>query len=229
MKTEFDDALKGIYHEYDEVQGDEQTTDYKQIGVLAICSLVLGLLSSLAFFWISFLLLSVIGVVLGALALRKIMNAPEETAGLGLVSAGIGISLLIGVAATCWQTWHYYHSAPSGYLVVDFDSMAINTKTGKIPDEIIALNERKVYIKGFMYPTNRQSGIEDFTMVRTLAHCKFCSPGTNPADMIAVGMERGMTVNFRANKPVFVGGTLYVDPNYQPGEIPYSIEANTFR
>lgn len=229
MKTEFDDALRGIYHEYDEVRNDEHTTDYKQMGTLAICSLVAGLFSILAFFWLSFLPISILGVVLGVLALRKILNAPEEVTGLALTSTGIAVSVLVGVSASCWQVWLFYHSAPSGYQVVSFDSMAIDPKTGKIPDTILALNNRKVFIQGYMYPTNRQSGIEDFTMVRTLAHCKFCSPGTNPADMIAVELEKGMAVNYRANKPVNVGGVLYIDPNFQAGEIPYSIEANVFR
>ncbi len=229
MKTEFDDALKGVYHEYDEVQGDEQTTDYKQIGTLAVCSLVAGLASALAFFWISFLILSVVGLVLGILALRKMLDAPEEIGGFALTTAGIAVSLVIGISAGIWQTWLYYHTAPSGYLVVNFDDMGINPKTGKIPDHIAELDNRKIYVRGYMYPTNRQSGIEDFTMVRTLAHCKFCSPGTNPADMIAVELEKGMAVNFRANKPVFVGGILHVDTNFKSGEIPYSIEANIFR
>ncbi|MDD3588328.1 MAG: DUF3299 domain-containing protein, partial [Thermoguttaceae bacterium] len=136
---------------------------------------------------------------------------------------------VIGISAGIWQTWLYYHTAPSGYLVVNFDDMGINPKTGKIPDHIAELDNRKIYVRGYMYPTNRQSGIEDFTMVRTLAHCKFCSPGTNPADMIAVELEKGMAVNFRANKPVFVGGILHVDTNFKSGEIPYSIEANIFR
>ena len=229
MKTEFDDALRGIYHDYDEVHGDEQTTDYKQIGTLAVCSLVIGLVSILAFFWISFLPLTVLGLVLGIIALRRILAAPEETTGLYLTSAGIAVSFLVGVGATGWQTWLYYHAAPSGYEVVNFDSMVINHNTGKVPDDILALDNRKVFIKGYMYPTNRQSGIEDFTMVRTLAHCKFCSPGTNPTDMIAVELEKGMTVNYRANKTVSVGGILHVDPNFKSGEIPYSIEANIFR
>ena len=47
--------------------------------------------------------------------------------------------------------------------------------------------------------------------------------------MIAVNLENGMTVSYRANKIVGVGGILYVDPNFKPGEIPYSIEADVFR
>ncbi len=229
MKTEFDDALRGIYHEYDEGQGDEQTTDYKQIGTLAVCSLVAALISILGFFWSSFIIFALAGIVMGILALRKILDAPEEIGGFALSTTGLAFSVLIGISSICWQVWYYYHNAPPGYAIVDFNTMAIDTKTGKIPEPILALNGHKVFIQGFMYPTKQLSGIEDFTMVRTLAHCKFCDPGTNPADMIAVEMENGMSVNYRANKKVSVGGVFHVEPNFTSGEIPYSIEANVFR
>ena len=82
-----------------------------------------------------------------------------------------------------------------------------------------------------MYPTQQNAGIENFTLVRTLGHCQFCSPGTNPADMIAVQMERGQSVKYKANKSVSVGGILTVDPDWRKrqGSIPYSIKASVFR
>lgn len=229
MKTEFDDALKGIYHEYDEVQRDERTVDYKEVGTLAVGSLVTALFAILGFFWMPFILLSAVGLVLGFLAMRKILNAPEEMTGFRMATAGMALSVIIGVAAVIFQTWYYYHNAPPGYEVIDFASMAFDSKSGKIKDEILALDGKKIFVTGYMYPTNRQSGIEDFTLVRTLAHCKFCSPGTNPADMIAVELEKGMSVTFRSNKTVSVGGVFSVRQDFQSDEIPYSIEANVFR
>ena len=62
------------------------------------------------------------------------------------------------------------------------------------------------------------------------AHGRTDFEGGNPADMIAVQMERGHTVKYRANKSVAVGGILYVDPNWrsEQGAIPYSMKANVF-
>ena len=229
MKTEFDDALRGIYHDHDEVHGDEKTVDYKQIGTLAVCSLVAAGVSILSYFWVSFLFVALAGIVFGVLGLRKIMKAPEEVSGLGLTLTGTILSSLILVSASIWQIWTYYHNAPPGYQVIQFESLALDPKTGKVPDNIAALDGHKVYIQGFMYPTNRMSGIEDFTMVRTVGHCKYCSPGINPADRIYVAMEKGTTVNYRANKPIHVGGILSVNQDFGVDEIPYSIEANIFR
>jgi hypothetical protein len=103
------------------------------------------------------------------------------------------------------------------------------TKDGEVPPEIAALNGRRVYVDGYMYPTKRHAGITDFNLVRTLGHCQYCSPGTNAADMIAVSMERGREVNYRANKLVGVGGVFYVNENFRPGELPYSMKADVFR
>ena len=227
-RTEFDDALRGIYRDTDEVGGDEQTVDYKEINTLSIVSIVAAVLSILGFFFKPFILLALVGVVLGWLSFRKILHAPEEQGGMVLATTGMGLAFLIGVSATIFQVWYYYHNAPPGYEVVDFDSMSLG-KTGKVRPEILALDHKKVYITGYMFPTDRHAGIEDFQLVRLLAHCKFCSPGTNPADMIAVSMENGMSVTYRANKIVGVGGILYVDPKFKPGELPYSMEANVFR
>ncbi len=227
-KTEFDDALKGVYRDYDEVNGDEQTIDYKEIGVLSILSIVAAVLSILGFFFKPFILIAVVGLVLGFLAFRKILKAPEETGGVGLATLGMALSGVIGVSALVFQFWYYYHNAPPGYEVIEFDSLGFD-KSGKVRPEVLALDGKKVYIAGYMGTTNRQSGIEDFTLVRLLSHCKFCNPGTNPADMIAVSFVNGMSVSYRANKLVNVGGVLYVDPNFKPGECPYSMDADVFR
>jgi hypothetical protein len=227
-RTEFSDALRGVYRDIDEVHGDEQTVDYKEINSLAILSIVASVISCLGFFFKPFILLAVIGFVLGLQAFRKILRSPEELGGLALATSGMALGCLIGVSATIFQVWHYYHNAPPGYDVVEFDSLAFDKK-GKVRPEILALDGKKVYITGYMYPTDRHAGIENFQLVRLLGHCKFCSPGTNPADMIAVDLERGMSVSFRANKVVGVGGIFYVDPDFKPGEIPYSMEADVFR
>ncbi len=229
MKTEFDDALRGVYHEYDDGRAAVEATDYKNINSLTVLALVFAIIGGLGFFFKYLIVFPVIGLVLGIIALRKILHAPDEIGGFILTNIAIGLAFAIAISSFSTQVWMYYHKAPAGFEVVDFNAMAIDKKTGTVPENIVALNGKKVFIEGFMYPTNRQSGIEDFTMVRTLAHCKYCSPGTNPADMIAVQLEKGMAVNYRANKTVGVGGILYVDPNFKSGEIPYSIEANIFR
>ena len=228
MKAVFDDALKGVYRDVEAVAPSEETVDYKQIATLGVGSLVAAIVSILGFFWTPFILVAVVGVALGVLGLRKIMRAPEEIGGFALTSTATALCVILAISATCWRVYSFYHNAPPGYEIVEFDSMAL-TKDGEVPPEIAALNGRRVYVDGYMYPTKRHAGITDFNLVRTLGHCQYCSPGTNAADMIAVSMERGREVNYRANKLVGVGGVFYVNENFRPGELPYSMKADVFR
>lgn len=226
----FDDALKGAYTDIEVANQTEETVDYKQVASYAVGSLVAAVFGILGFFWKPFIVASILGLVFGILAKRKILKAPDEIAGNTMTMIGIVASFLLLVGSLGWQVYTFYCSAPPGYVVLPFDNMALD-KDGKVREDILALDGHKVYIEGYMYPTKQHAGIENFTLVRTLGHCQFCSPGTNPADMIGVTMERGQTVKYRANKPVSVGGVLTVDPNFKerPGMIPYTMKAGVFR
>ena len=226
----FDDALKGGYTDIEVANQVEETVDYKQVATLGVESLVAAIFGILGFFWKPFIIASLLGLVLGMLAKRKIMRAPDEISGGTLTTVALALSGVLFVTSIGWQAYSFYYSAPPGYAVLPFDNMALD-KDGKVAEEILALDGHKVYIEGYMYPTKQHAGIENFTLVRTLGHCQFCSPGTNPADMIGVTMERGQTVKFRANKLVAVGGVLSVNPDFkdQPGMIPYTMKASVFR
>ncbi|MBQ9811796.1 MAG: DUF4190 domain-containing protein [Thermoguttaceae bacterium] len=226
----FDDALKGGYTDIEVANQVEETVDYKQVATLGVESLVAAIFGILGFFWKPFIIASLLGLVLGILAKRKIMRAPDEISGGTLTTVALALSGVLFVTSIGWQAYSFYYSAPPGYAVLPFDNMALD-KDGKVAEEILALDGHKVYIEGYMYPTKQHAGIENFTLVRTLGHCQFCSPGTNPADMIGVTMERGQTVKFRANKLVAVGGVLSVNPDFkdQPGMIPYTMKASVFR
>lgn len=225
----WDDALKGGYTDIDTPQASEETIDYKQVASLGVGALVAAVLGILGFFWIPFIVASLVAVVLGVMAQRKIMCAPDEVAGGTMTLVAIALGAVLAISTTGWQIYSYYCSAPPGYEILPFDSMAL-TKDGEVPENILALDGHKVYIEGYMYPTKQHAGIENFTLVRTLGHCQYCSPGTNPADMIAISMERGESVKYRANKIVAVGGILTVDPTWRDnvGAIPYSMRANVF-
>ncbi len=229
-KNLFDAALNGSFTDYTSAQQQEETIDYKQVASYAVGSIVAAVFGILGFFWKPFVIASLVGVIFGVLAKRKIMKAPDEIAGGGLSTIGLFASSLLLISSVCWQAYTIYYSAPPGYVVLPFDNMALD-KDGKVLDDIAALDGHKVYIEGYMYPTKQHAGIENFTLVRTLGHCQYCSPGTNPADMIAVTMERGQAVKYRANKTVAVGGVLSVDPKFKdrPGSIPYTMKASVFR
>ena len=176
-----------------------------------------------------FVFFPLIGAVCGIFGLYNILSCPFDYTGRGFALAGIIFSFMLGIAAAGFGVWHYYFSIPYGYTLIQFEELRPDDKHN-IPEHILkfAAEERKVYIKGYMYPDRLLSGIQDFMMVRTKEHCKFCSPVKNPFDMIGVHCTGELRLRYRTT-PVSVGGTLYVNPGFRHGELPYLIEADIFR
>ncbi len=228
-RTEFDDALRGVYHDYDEVH-PEQTTDYRSLTAESVGSLILGILSSLMFFHWAFAIFPIMGIVLGVTALRKILNAREELSGFEISTAGVALSVIFMIAGFSWQYYSYSYSIPAGYIPLSFEDLKADPKTGQLPQHVIELakSQQKVFMVGHMYPGRKMSGIESFMLVPTLEHCKFCNPTRNPTEMIDIQMIDGLTASFRT-RPVRIGGTFYINMNYVSGELPYLIEADLFR
>ena len=225
MKTEFDDALRGMHHEYDEVRPQEED-QYRAIGSLSITSFVFGLLSFTSIIFGTLLIVPLLGLIFGVLSARKIIAMPTIMGGLKLTVAGMILSFVFGCVGIWSQYHNYYHATPAGYAKIDFYKIAAGD-SGAIPNEIMALNDQKVFIEGHMYPQKQQDNIEKFALVRTLQSSSFA--GTpDPTDMILVEIKTGQKLDYRA-KPIRIGGTLKVRRNFSYEKLPYTIEADIVR
>lgn len=228
MSQEFDQTIEGT--SYESMRRAAGKRYYRLLNTLAVLAVVGGLLSPFLFISWWFLCFPLFGLACGGFALWNMLNAPEETTGFPFAIGGIVLCLLFALAGGGWQIWSYYGMVPKGYQLVNFDDMRLDPKTGKLPPEIVKLGKerRKIFLKGYMYQGRQLQGIKDFVLVRTLEHCKFCSPQQNPTDMIDVHLVGDLKVAYRI-RPVRVGGILYVNENFAYGELPYYIEADVFR
>lgn len=236
MKTEFDDALRGRYRDYDEVRPQEED-QYRAIGSLSIFAFVFGLLSVLAFFsWVT-LIVPVIGLIVGFLAIQKILAAPKVMGGLYLTLTGLIFSFLFGVCGCVTQYYHYYYGIPAGYIPIAFVSeddtencptLAADRKSGTVPVEIQRLDGQRVFIQGYIFSTKEQTGLTKFALVRTLNPSRFSSATPDPTDMVLIELKNGQTVSYRT-KPIRIGGTLHVRTDYSFENLPYTIEADVVR
>ena len=229
MTQEFDESISTITKE--EISGRGITVGYRAVSVLAVVAFVLSLFTPLMFLSNWFIIFPLIGALCGIFGLYNILSCPFDYTGRGLALGGIIFSFVLGICAAGWGVWHYYFSVPYGYTAVHFMELRpVDDNSRRLPDHILKLAEeqRKVYIKGYMYPERKLSGIQNFMLVRTQEHCKFCTPEQNPFDMIRVHCLGELRTQFRT-KPIFVGGTLYVNEDFGYGELPYYIEADLFR
>ena len=226
MKTEFDDALRGMYHEYDEVRPQEED-QYRAIGSLSVASFVFGLISFVAFFSGFLLIVPLLGLLFGTLSARKIIAMPTVMGGLRLTVAGMILSFLFGSMAIWWQYYSYYNFPPSGYQELTFYDFAAGSSDA-VPNEIVKLDGQKVYVKGFMYPQKLQEGIVKFALVEKITPSIFAGASPHPTDMILVEIKTGQAIDYRA-KPIRIGGTLRVRRDYNYDNLPYTIEADIVR
>ena len=227
MATLFDEHLTGA--DYDvEIKGTNLF--HRVVLGMTVGSLVLGILSTLSFFAWWLLPIPVLGTVFGAIALWKIMESPEAFTGFYIALAGLITSLLFGFAGAGWLTWSYFNAVPAGYIAVDFADLASENNGRKLPDRVIEMAQsgQRVFIKGYMYQGRQMQGIENFLLVRSVEHCKFCATQIKPTDMIDVRLVGGRTATYRT-KAVHVGGVLHVRPRFGPGQSPYYLEADVFR
>ena len=228
MSQEFDESISTITRE--EISGRGITVGYRAVSILAVVAFVLSLFTPLMLLSNWFIIFPLIGALCGIFGLYNILSCPFDYTGRGFALGGIVFSFLLGIGAAAWGVYLYYFSIPYGYTAVQFLELRPDEKTNRIPEHILKLAEeqRKVYIKGYMYPGRQLSGIQDFMLVRTQEHCKFCSPAQNPFDMITIHCTGELRAQFRT-RTVNIGGTLSVNEDFRYGELPYHVEADLFR
>jgi hypothetical protein len=228
MSQEFDESISTITRE--EISGRGITVGYRAVSILAVVAFVLSLFTPLMLLSNWFIIFPLIGALCGIFGLYNILSCPFDYTGRGFALGGIIFSFLLGIGAAGFGVYLYYFSIPYGYTAVQFSELRPDEKTNRLPEHIVKLAEeqRKVYIKGYMYPGRQLSGIQDFMLVRTQEHCKFCSPAQNPFDMISIHCTGELRAQFRT-RTVNIGGTLYVNEDFRYGELPYHIEADLFR
>lgn len=111
-----------------------------------------------------------------------------------------------------------------------FDDIKFNIKKGgqfkraMITEEIEALNKKTITIRGYILPASvfKQSGIEEFVLVRDNMECCF-GPGAALYDCIIVQMVKGNTTDF-STRPITVTGEFQIQEfTYPNGNQHYAI------
>jgi len=84
-----------VFHAYDV----EQVDDYRSLSVMALFSLLLGILSFLCLFSNLFVIVPLCGIVFSLLAMRRIASSNSQLAGRGAAMTGLALCVAFGVAA----------------------------------------------------------------------------------------------------------------------------------
>ncbi len=218
---------------------NQKEGDYRAISKTAVLSLVFAIFAfavvTLVFVAPEVAMMSgtiaIFGCLFGGYALYNINRYPDEL--LGAKPAKIGfigsIVLLIG----SFGFWGYVYSTevPKDHQRISFSMLKPDKrKQEKFAAVAEELDGKKVFIKGFVRPSDRKTGLEKFLLVGDFGDCCF---GGNPkiTDVVAIDLENGLTADysFRVRR---IAGTFRLNRDRRPvnedgvPQVVYSIEAD---
>jgi len=100
------------------------------------------------------------------------------------------------------------------YKVTHQDNKTVYTP--HFPDELKAIDKKKVVLPGYLVPINGGRDHETFMLsVLPVMQCMFCGQGDIPP-MVEIFMKKGKKVRF-TEEPIKITGTIHLNPNTQEG------------
>jgi hypothetical protein len=204
----------------------EPESDYRDVNLWAVASLLLGVLSVTAAVSWFFVYVPLVGVMVGWKALRQLRHSGEVQAGIALARAGVVTSVFFGLSGAVILQF-VTRDVPYGYKEITFqdlqpDSDAFVSRYALELQPTMSCDQ-KVFIKGFIYPGRGTQNIKELLLVPTLGHCSFCMPQIRSTDLIRVKLVSDLTVDYRSTE-IGVGGRLRVDQ--LSSQAPYALEAD---
>ena len=200
--------------------------EYRPLSSGAIASVVFGLLSTLIFFVgrdsldaaLMLSPLALIGLAMGVRSLQQIRTNPGQFSGGQAAMVGTILSVVCLVGGLAFSGYVFATEVPDGYVRKSFGDLKpseIEERGDRlIPDDIAALDGKKVFIKGYMraQELKYRNNIKEFLLVRDNNECCFGDLNTvKYYDQIQVYMTNKMLMDYHSGL-YRIGGTLRVNP-----------------
>jgi hypothetical protein len=195
---------------------------YRPVPLLAPLSFFLGLLSALGFLGLLMIPIGLVGVVVSVVCILRLRKFRGEYGGMWLAASGFVMSLVFFGSSTGIWAYGYGTEVPDGFHKINFTDDISNKgfvvekgKSDIFNPDVKALDGQKVFIKGYMYPTNETRGLKAFLLVKDNAQCCF---GGNPKinDMIMVTLKAGRGVDYHQGLLMSVGGVFHCQKSTGP-------------
>jgi hypothetical protein len=202
--------------------GEGAAFEYRPVPVLAVIAMVLGVLSLMSFFGITGMVVAALGVMISLLSLFKIVRSRGELGGRRLAILGLLFSTLFLGSGMAYQRHLYLNEVPGGFTRTNFTEdiskkpFVTVAATQDVHPDVKQLVGKPIFLKGFMYPTGQNEGLDSFLLVKDSGACCF---GGKPAltDMIGVVMQDQKTVDYYPGR-VSVSGEFELNTNYRGAE-----------
>jgi len=200
----------------------ENEFSYKPVLGLSIVSIVMAVIALFGLLFWALIPIAFVGMAVAGIALLQLYRAAGEYRGFG----GAWFSLVVCAAAffggTGLQVHAYRTEVPPGFERLNFSAdiskkgFVVEKGVGMPHPDVAALDGKKVFLKGFVYPEKQQQGLKGFLFCRDSGECCFGGK-PKPEDRIGVIMTGDKTIDFYPSR-VAVAGTFRLNRNYQGGE-----------
>jgi hypothetical protein len=223
-----------------EMAQDVNTTDaieYRTVPSSAVAGLVLGLFSAVTLIagttsLQSCLLLTpipVVGFFVSMQSLAKIRRDPNSYTGAQVAIAGAICSIFFLIVGVSYGAYVHFTEVPPNHTRISFQEMRpdpVQERAGVIvPPEIMALDGKRVFIKGYMRPPDVRTGIDQFLLVRDNNQCCFGDISTvKYFDRIVVNLHDKVRLTYSENL-FAIGGVLRIAPQNALYGAEYSVFA----
>ncbi len=211
---------------------DRSEFNYRPVPLLVVSGIVLALLSSMAIVvWIA-LPIALIACLLSLVGLITIARSEGAYSGIWVAAAGVALPIIFAGTGIAYQTHLYANEVPEGYQRISFykdisEKGFVVDRGAKMPHpDVMALDGQQIFLKGYIYPTNKMTGLTRFLLLKDNQQCCF---GGKPAleDRIEVQLK-GFTFDHTYDK-VSISGTFHLKPQFGGGELEglYVLEADS--
>lgn len=210
-----------------QVVSDDYVGEYRALSALAVASLVLGVCSIATFIDWSLALFPIAGILFGVWALVRIRRNADQLTGTKVAQAGLLLCVLGWAGGWSWLTYDYMTEVPPGYERISYAELQADDPGTPVPSSAKALDGKRVFIKGYVYPGAQMQGIQRFVLVRDNGTCCFGGAMPKLNDMVDVKLADSLRVNYSTG--VFrVAGTFRVQPTDAPGlgQVLYRLDAD---
>ena len=168
--------------------------------VFAILSLLLSFVSEL------FVLFPLLGTCFGFAAMFNLKRYPNELVGGMLAKIGLGLSLLCFVGSVGYHTYIYMTEVPENHTRISFRDLQPPKKRAKYPysEKALELDGQKVFLKGYVRPSDKKSNLKKFILVGDFGDCCF---GGNPeiTEIVAISIVTDDTVDYSLRRRKIAG------------------------
>ena len=204
--------------------------DYIPVSPWGPVAMVLGIASLTGFTNSLFGLgLAAMGVIIGIAAVFRIRAASGAAKGTWMAVVGALMSVVCMTFGSMKLANAYETECPEGFKRVNFPKeisahqFVYYGGLRRLHPKVAPLIGEKVFLKGFMWQTQRSDGLTEFVFLKDNGECCF-GGDPKPFDMMVVHMVEGQTTDAYTGM-VAVAGTLNANVRAAEGEPVYTVDA----